>query len=750
MRGVVQIDAEIVGQHELDPAHHVLRARQLAHVDEAAAGGDGAPVDPARIERAGLLGPVGEDLQPLPGNHPRTAGGGIAGALADQIGRQVPIGVERGIADQPGHFGRRHGALADDDEHRVADPAVLDHPEPRRGGVDEDIAPVERGDRAGPLEIGEDQPLVIGGAAIQRGDGGAIGAPRDRKAVNLLEGAQRGGGVGAGGEPEALAELLGPVRGNLELRQAGPAGAVGGEAAHEAAIGRVAGQAGACERDRRGRGGEGIERSAVLGHHRGEAGIDVAHRIAPGRAGAVARRVEKGLAQHHVGAKAGAAVAGPDRVERGHHIGARRQQVEQGLVGAVGPDGLEVALGIEGEELGPGLEGGRVRPCRSRAPRRGLRRRAVGRDGPETDGEAGGAQEAARGRHGCQNRPRPLRGPTMGRRGQRLCRTGAGDRDSLSFAAPVDHGSAVTPDLAILYEHPEWFRPLFAALDRRGIAWEAIRLAGHSFDPADRRVPAPVVLSRVAMSSFLRDPEHGIFYAQSLLAHWRANGARVLNGPDVLAVDSSKARQLSLIAGLGLAIPETRAVHRREDILAAAGGMAFPLLLKANVGGSGAGIVRYDDRAALGEAVAERFLPESVDKVLLVQDYVPAEGGRIIRLETLGGRFLYAIEIDTGGSFDLCPADACVAGTPVRMAAVEPAPELVEAAERIAQAVGLDVGGIEVVIDARDGVPRFYDINALSNFVANPLDVLGWDPHERLVDFLEAAIAEAPNMESGA
>ncbi len=76
------------------------------------------------------------------------------------------------------------------------------------------------------------------------------------------------------------------------------------------------------------------------------------------------------------------------------------------------------------------------------------------------------------------------------------------------------------------------------------------------------------------------------------------------------------------------------------------------------------------------------------------------------------------------------------------MNAVTPAAELVEAAERIAQAAGLDVGGVEVLIDDRDGTPRFYDINALSNFVANPLDVLGWDPHERLVDFILAAIAE--------
>ena len=56
--------------------------------------------------------------------------------------------------------------------------------------------------------------------------------------------------------------------------------------------------------------------------------------------------------------------------------------------------------------------------------------------------------------------------------------------------------------------------------------------------------------------------------------------------------------------------------------------------------------------------------------------------------------------------------------------------------------MGLDVGGMEVMIDDRDGVPRFYDVNALSNFVARPLDVLGWDPHDRLVDYLVRVIGE--------
>jgi hypothetical protein len=50
--------------------------------------------------------------------------------------------------------------------------------------------------------------------------------------------------------------------------------------------------------------------------------------------------------------------------------------------------------------------------------------------------------------------------------------------------------------------------------------------------------------------------------------------------------------------------------------------------------------------------------------------------------------------------------------------------------------VKLDVGGVEYMIDSRDGKPYFYDINALSNFVADARNVVGFDPFERLVDYL--------------
>ena len=40
--------------------------------------------------------------------------------------------------------------------------------------------------------------------------------------------------------------------------------------------------------------------------------------------------------------------------------------------------------------------------------------------------------------------------------------------------------------IAIYYEHPDWFRPLFAELDRREIPHVRLDAADHRFDPHER------------------------------------------------------------------------------------------------------------------------------------------------------------------------------------------------------------------------------------------------------------------------
>ena len=71
------------------------------------------------------------------------------------------------------------------------------------------------------------------------------------------------------------------------------------------------------------------------------------------------------------------------------------------------------------------------------------------------------------------------------------------------------------------------------------------------------------------------------------------------------------------------------------------------------------------------------------------------------------------------------------------MEAYTPPPEVIAACERVMQTAGIDVGGIESMTDDRDGSLVYYDINALSNFVADAVNVVGFDPFRRLVDYLE-------------
>jgi glutathione synthase/RimK-type ligase-like ATP-grasp enzyme len=290
-------------------------------------------------------------------------------------------------------------------------------------------------------------------------------------------------------------------------------------------------------------------------------------------------------------------------------------------------------------------------------------------------------------------------------------------------------------ELAVYFEHPRWFERLWTALDRRGVAYIKLEAAGHSFGLEDSP-PAPVVLNRMAMSAPQRSgATHPLFYTAALLDHWERAGARVVNGSKPFGYDLSKARQLALFRSLGLAVPETRVVHRGQDAPAVAAGLRFPVLVKVNIGGSGSGIERFDSAEALAEAAGR--LAMGVDGVALVQEAAPKRGDTITRLETLGGRFLYAIEVRVEAeTFDLCPADVCIVGSPITITRAEPAPELIAAAERVAQAAGLDVGGIETLIDDRDGTARFFDFNGMSNFVADAPNLLGFDPHERLVDFL--------------
>ena len=227
-----------------------------------------------------------------------------------------------------------------------------------------------------------------------------------------------------------------------------------------------------------------------------------------------------------------------------------------------------------------------------------------------------------------------------------------------------------TKPIGIYHEHPDWFRPLFQELDRRGTHYERIDAAYHRFDPSsDEDTRFSLVFNRMSPSAYLRGRSHNILYTQHYLGHLEQLGVRVINGATAFRNETSKALQLSLLRSLGLPFPAARVINHPTQAPAAAQGLRFPIVVKANIGGSGAGIVRFDTPQDLRRAVDEGRVSLGIDETALVQEYVPARGGHITRVEVLNGKYLYAINVySTGESFNLCPADICQSTDGVELA----------------------------------------------------------------------------------
>ena len=310
---------------------------------------------------------------------------------------------------------------------------------------------------------------------------------------------------------------------------------------------------------------------------------------------------------------------------------------------------------------------------------------------------------------------------------------------------------ALSRPIGILYEHPEWFTPLFAELDRRGIPYERLHADRLRYDPAVTELDYSLVVNRMSPSSWLRESGAAVFSALNFLSYLDDIGVPVINGTESYLHEISKARQLRLLEQLEVAHPRARVINHADEAVAAAEGLTYPILVKPNVGGSGAGIISFDTPEDLRVGADNGKLEFGPDHTALVQEHLPAEGDAIIRVEFLNGEYLYAIRLSLmPNSFNLCPADYCdlpgiadgVSGRGLPIEAYTPPQSVIDQAGRLLDATGARLGGVEYLIDARTGEPSFYDINALSNFVADAPNLIGFDPFVNLVDFIvDEAIA---------
>jgi hypothetical protein len=286
-------------------------------------------------------------------------------------------------------------------------------------------------------------------------------------------------------------------------------------------------------------------------------------------------------------------------------------------------------------------------------------------------------------------------------------------------------------EIHVLHENPAWLEPLARALDRHALPWRQWFLDGGVFD-LSRPPPEGIFFSRMSASSHTRDHRYAAELTAAVLAWLERHRRPLVNSARALDLEISKARQYAALEAAGIKTPETVVVAGKEHLVAAAQdrfpGAAF--ILKPNRGGKGLGVRLFHGPDALADYLDGRDYEPPVDGLHLLQRYVQAARPIITRAEFVGGRFFYAVEVDTTDGFELCPAETCGVVDvfcPAGAEASEPRarftivdgidPALRLTYQAFLAANGIAVAGIEFIA-ATDGTLYTYDLNTNTNYNA--------------------------------
>jgi len=279
----------------------------------------------------------------------------------------------------------------------------------------------------------------------------------------------------------------------------------------------------------------------------------------------------------------------------------------------------------------------------------------------------------------------------------------------------------------VIHENDAWVEPLRTAFGALALPYEEWFLSEGQLD-LTAAPPEGVFYNRMSASSHTRGHRYGPELTAGVLGWLELHGRRVVNDGRALSLEISKIAQYAELAAHGIRTPRTIGAVGRDAILAAAAKIGAPFITKHNRAGKGLGVKLFHDLDALRTHVDGSQFEDSVDGITLIQEYIRAPEPYITRVEFVGGRFLYAVRVDTTLGFELCPADACQIGDafcPVGETATPVAPRfhiirnfshpIVERYRRFIADNGIGIAGIEFIADGK-GEIYTYDVNTNTNY----------------------------------
>ncbi len=285
----------------------------------------------------------------------------------------------------------------------------------------------------------------------------------------------------------------------------------------------------------------------------------------------------------------------------------------------------------------------------------------------------------------------------------------------------------------VIHENDAWVEPLRAAFAERGLPFEEWHLDAGCLN-LENQPPEGVFYNRMSASSHTRGHYHAPEYAACVLAWLERHDRRVINSSRALQLEVSKVAQYMTLEAHGIRTPHTAATVGEDEILDAALAFDGPFITKHNRAGKGLGVRLFEDREGLRAYLRGPDFEPSRDGVTLIQEYIEAPEPFITRVEFVGGRYLYAVRVDTSEGFELCPADACRASPPTS-SADQGSPglftivhdvdgSLIDGYERVLAANDIEIAGVEFILD-RQGRAHTYDINTNTNYNADAEDAAG-------------------------
>ncbi|MEI2663713.1 ATP-grasp domain-containing protein [Rossellomorea sp. LJF3] len=278
----------------------------------------------------------------------------------------------------------------------------------------------------------------------------------------------------------------------------------------------------------------------------------------------------------------------------------------------------------------------------------------------------------------------------------------------------------------IIHENSEWTNHLTARLDELQLPYEEWFL-DRGLVELSSKPPEGIFYNRISASSHTRDHRFAPELTESVLSWLERNERKVLNGSRALRLEVSKVNQYTALNAAGIKTPETIAAVGKEQIIEACEKLGKPsFITKHNRAGKGLGVQLFHSVEALKNYVYSDDFEEPLDGTTLIQEYIEAPDASITRCEFIGGKFMYAVKVDTSEGFELCPADVCQVddlfcpvgeqeGKPKFQIRENFSHEILTSYEAFLHANQIDIAGIEFIQD-KEGNIYTYDVNTNTNY----------------------------------